>query len=165
MAYSASFKKKSICSKKRRTSIYRSWSFPRVVIIAAVLFSAMNFTIAPSVPSSIIKKVWVICSLVTFPCTILCSKSVIASRSHHFAKRAMRLSASLSYSIPSDCAINSSREIISSRLIFLKSNRCTRDRIVSGTLSISVVARMNLTCDGGSSSVLRSALNAHFESI
>ena len=41
-----------------------------------------------------------------------------------------------------------------------KSKRWQRDRMVSGTLCDSVVAKMNLTCGGGSSSVLSSALKA-----
>ena len=41
-----------------------------------------------------------------------------------------------------------------------KSKRCTRERIVSGSLAAAVVAKMNFTCGGGSSSVLRSALKA-----
>ncbi len=41
-----------------------------------------------------------------------------------------------------------------------KSKRWQREWIVSGTLCGCVVARMNTTCDGGSSSVLSSALNA-----
>ena len=47
----------------------------------------------------------------------------------------------------------------------LKSKRCTRERMVSGILFTSVVAKMNLTCGGGSSSVFRSALNASFVSM
>ena len=41
-----------------------------------------------------------------------------------------------------------------------KSNRWQRDRMVIGILCGSVVAKMNFTCSGGSSSVFRSALNA-----
>ena len=41
-----------------------------------------------------------------------------------------------------------------------KSNRWQRERIVAGIFSGSVVAKMNLTCGGGSSSVLSSALKA-----
>jgi hypothetical protein len=46
-----------------------------------------------------------------------------------------------------------------------KSYRWQRLRIVGSTFSGSVVARMNFTCGGGSSSVLSSALNALFESM
>ena len=41
-----------------------------------------------------------------------------------------------------------------------KSNRWQRDRIVIGIFWTSVVAKMNLTCGGGSSSVFSRALNA-----
>ena len=44
------------------------------------------------------------------------------------------------------------------------SKTCERDRIVSGTLSSSVVAIMNMTWGGGSSTDLSSASNACFES-
>ena len=43
--------------------------------------------------------------------------------------------------------------------------RWQRERMVSGSLCGSVVAKMNFTCAGGSSSVLSSALNAAFESM
>ena len=41
-----------------------------------------------------------------------------------------------------------------------KSKRWQRDRMVTGIFWTSVVAKMNLTCGGGSSSVLSRALNA-----
>ena len=41
-----------------------------------------------------------------------------------------------------------------------KSKRWQRDRMVTGIFCASVVAKMNLTCGGGSSSVLSRALNA-----
>ncbi len=46
-----------------------------------------------------------------------------------------------------------------------RSKRWHRDRMVTGTLRISVVAKMNLACGGGSSSVFRRALNAPLESM
>ena len=46
-----------------------------------------------------------------------------------------------------------------------RSNRWQRDRIVTGTLRISVVANTNLAWGGGSSSVFRKALNAFSESM
>ena len=49
---------------------------------------------------------------------------------------------------------------IASGSIRRRSNRWQRDRTVTGTLRISVVAKMNFTCGGGSSSVFRSALKA-----
>ena len=77
----------------------------------------------------------------------------------------MRSSAPGSTFIPSFLHIFSRSHRISASLILSRSKRITRDNIVSGTLLISVVARRNITCDGGSSSVLRRALKAHFESI
>ena len=46
-----------------------------------------------------------------------------------------------------------------------RSKRWQRDRTVTGTLRISVVAKMNFTCGGGSSSVFSSALKALFDSM
>ena len=46
-----------------------------------------------------------------------------------------------------------------------RSKRWQRDSTVSGTLRTSVVAKMNFTCPGGSSSVFRSALKAPLESM
>ena len=94
-----------------------------------------------------------------------CSKSVSASRIPP------RESFAISSMVPGSAVIFSAsitklrRSAIFFSEIFWKSNRCARERIVSGTLSISVVAKINLTCSGGSSSVLRSALNALFPSI
>ncbi len=47
----------------------------------------------------------------------------------------------------------------------LRSKRWQRERIVTGTLRISVVAKMNLAWGGGSSSVFKSALKAAVDSI
>jgi hypothetical protein len=49
--------------------------------------------------------------------------------------------------------------------IFLKSYLWHLDIIVSGTLCVSVVANINFTKDGGSSSIFKRALKAHLESI
>ena len=46
-----------------------------------------------------------------------------------------------------------------------KSKRWQRDRMVIGIFSTSVVAKMNLTCGGGSSSVLSRALKAALDSM
>jgi hypothetical protein len=46
-----------------------------------------------------------------------------------------------------------------------KSYRWQRERMVIGSFWGSVVAKMNFTCSGGSSSVLRRALNASFVSM
>ncbi len=72
----------------------------------------------------------------------------------------MRASASGSTAAPSAAAIRASRAIISPASMRRRSNRWQRDRMVTGTLRISVVAKMNFTCAGGSSSVFRSALKA-----
>ena len=54
---------------------------------------------------------------------------------------------------------------MSGMLIRLKSKVWQRDRMVGRILCFSVVARMNIACAGGSSSVLRKALKAAVESI
>jgi len=54
---------------------------------------------------------------------------------------------------------------MSSGSIRRRSNRWQRDSTVTGTLRISVVAKMNFTCFGGSSSVFRSALKAEVDSM
>ena len=110
-------------------------------------------------------RVYRTCSTLTDPSIVFCSRSVSASRSHPRATRAMSSRASFSAMIFSSVQTNSRRVMMSSFVIFLKSNLSVRDRIVSGTFSISVVARMNFTCGGGSSSVFRRALNAQVESI
>ena len=46
-----------------------------------------------------------------------------------------------------------------------KSKRWQRDKMVGNTFSGSVVAKINFTCAGGSSSVFNSALNAAVESM
>lgn len=96
---------------------------------------------------------------------VCCSRRVRASRIHPRAAFAMISSASVSACIHSLLVTNSRHFIISFSVNFLKSNSSDLDRIVSGTFSISVVARMNFTCAGGSSRVFRSALNAPVESI
>ncbi len=61
---------------------------------------------------------------------------------------------------PSRSRILASAPEISSVPSSRKSKRWQRDRMVSGTWCASVVASTNFTCAGGSSKVLRSALNA-----
>ena len=46
-----------------------------------------------------------------------------------------------------------------------RSKRWQRDSTVTGTFWTSVVAKMNFTCGGGSSSVLSNALKAFFDSM
>ena len=63
-------------------------------------------------------------------------------------------------------AATSAKNFISSLIPTLfKSNLWQRERIVNGTLFTSVVAKINLTCSGGSSRVFKRALNALLESI
>ena len=73
--------------------------------------------------------------------------------------------ASSSIAICSASAIARKCATTSASPISRKLNRCTRLKIVAGSLSASVVARIKTTCSGGSSSVLRSALNADLLSI
>ncbi|AKF85418.1 hypothetical protein MFUL124B02_11995 [Myxococcus fulvus 124B02] len=61
---------------------------------------------------------------------------------------------------PSALQISCSRWSIRAAEMRRKLWRWQRDRMVSGSLCASVVAKMNFTCPGGSSSVLSSALNA-----
>ncbi len=84
-------------------------------------------------------------SVLISPLTVFCSVRVSASRRAHLAARAMISSASVSAFIHSCSHTNLSRFMISVIPIFLKSKRSERERMVSGTLSISVVARMNFT--------------------
>ena len=88
-----------------------------------------------------------------------------ASRIAPSASRASSMAASGASSMPSCCATYVSRAAMSCGRIRPKSKRWQRDRIVAGSLCTSVVAKMNSTCAGGSSSVLSRALNAPAESI
>ena len=56
--------------------------------------------------------------------------------------------------------INLIRSAITLKEIRLKSNLWHLEMMVAGTLWISVVAKINLPCEGGSSKVLSNALNA-----
>ena len=76
--------------------------------------------------------------------------------------RAMARSAPRSAVMRSLSAMFWSARTMSSSPISRKGKRWQRDWIVSGTLWSSVVARMKNACGGGSSRVLRSALNASF---
>ena len=76
--------------------------------------------------------------------------------------RPMSRSTSGDTSAPSSCAMPVSRSIMSCMAMRWKSNRWQRETMVGGSRSGSVVARTNTLCGGGSSSVLRNALNASF---
>ncbi|CVH75984.1 hypothetical protein BN3658_00534 [Coriobacteriaceae bacterium CHKCI002] len=81
------------------------------------------------------------------------------------ARCAMRSSASPSNSTPSDTHTAPKRDTSASCEMRRKSKRWQREWIVSGTFCGSVVARMNTTWLGGSSSVFSSALNAAVDSM
>ena len=93
------------------------------------------------------------------------SSSEVASRAEPSAARAISASASSGTAVPSAWAIPRSISIIRSGVIRLRSNLWQRLSTVTGTLRISVVAKMNFTCSGGSSRVFSSALNALVESM
>ena len=94
------------------------------------------------------------------PCAIAWSSSDCASRTEPSAARVISASASGATAAPSRAASAARWPSIASGSIRRRSKRWQRDSTVTGTLRISVVAKMNLTCAGGSSSVFRSALNA-----
>ena len=74
-------------------------------------------------------------------------------------------SASCSVFIPSLAAIPWRCDTMSADSIRLKSYIWQRDSMVGRILCFSVVARMNIACAGGSSSVFRNALNAACDSM
>ena len=94
------------------------------------------------------------------PWLIAWSRSEVASRAEPSAARAISASAASSICPPSASAMRRSMATMSSGSMRRRSNRWQRDNTVTGTLRISVVAKMNFTWRGGSSRVLRSALNA-----
>ncbi|MEJ1967513.1 MAG: hypothetical protein WDN03_02575 [Rhizomicrobium sp.] len=93
------------------------------------------------------------------------SSSESPSRAEPSAARAIRASASRAMATFSFSEIDASRPTSSPVSIRRRSKRWQRDRMVTGTLRISVVAKMNFTCGGGSSSVLRIALKAGLDSM
>ena len=106
-------------------------------------------------------------SIVTLPSpnAISCSSDVSALRMPPSARWAIRSSASPSNSTSSDTQMAPRRDTMDSAEMRRKSNRWQREWMVSGTFCGSVVARMNTTWLGGSSSVFNSALNAAVESM
>ena len=82
------------------------------------------------------------------------------SRTDPSAARAIRSSALGATATPSCAAMRPNMPVISATDTRRRSNRWQRDSTVTGTLRISVVAKMNFTCGGGSSSVFSSALKA-----
>ena len=99
------------------------------------------------------------------PCAIPWSSSDSASRTEPSATRAISASASGSAATPSAAQILLKWAIIGPDSMRRKSKRMQRERTVIGTFSISVVAKRNLTCSGGSSSVFSRPLKACFESM
>ena len=93
------------------------------------------------------------------------SRADWASRMPPSAPRATAMSAPSSASIFSASQMARRRWVISRVGMRLRSKRWQRDRMVAGTLFDSVVANMNFTCAGGSSSVFNRALKAAVESM
>ncbi len=92
------------------------------------------------------------------PMAIAWSSSDRPSRTEPSAARAISVSASGSASAPSSPTILAKCAESSGTSTRRRSKRCVRDSTVTGTLRTSVVAKMNFTCAGGSSSVFSSAL-------
>ena len=88
------------------------------------------------------------------------SSSDSPSRAEPSAARAIRFSASGETSTPSARAMRAKWAESSATEMRRRSKRWQRDSTVTGTLRISVVAKMNFTCGGGSSSVFNRALKA-----
>ena len=98
--------------------------------------------------------------VVPSPWLIAWSSRLVASRAEPSAARTISASAPSSMAAPSASAMRRRRASMSSGSIRRRSKRWQRLRTVTGTLRISVVAKMNFTWGGGSSRVLRSALKA-----
>ncbi|EXI77136.1 MAG: hypothetical protein AW12_03141 [Candidatus Accumulibacter sp. BA-94] len=81
------------------------------------------------------------------------------------ADRASNCSAPASAAMASTSRMCLRWSAISAWVICLRLNCRQRDSTVTGIFCGSVVARMNLTCSGGSSSVFNMALNAEVESM
>ncbi len=88
-----------------------------------------------------------------------------ASRAEPSAARAISASASSGTDSFSAAHTLCNSFCVSSAPKRRKSKRWQRDKTVTGTCRISVVAKMNLTCSGGSSKVFSKPLKAAFESI
>ena len=103
-----------------------------------------------------------ICSAVTVPpaSAIAWSSNDNPSRTDPSAARAMIATASSSIPTLSCLAMFLKCEVNSAISTRRKSKRWQRDNTVTGTRRISVVAKINMTCSGGSSSVLSNPLNA-----
>ena len=93
------------------------------------------------------------------------SSSDKASRTDPSAARAITCKASGAASIASRVQMLARWVANTSLSTRRRSKRWQRDRMVTGTLRISVVAKMNFTLSGGSSSVFNNALKALFDII
>ena len=93
------------------------------------------------------------------------SSSDSPSRTEPSAARAISASASGEISTFSSSAILPKCSTSVSLRHARRSKRWQRDSTVTGTLRISVVAKTNFTCGGGSSSVFSSALKAGVDSM
>ena len=115
-----------------------------------------------TLPRSAMPSIALTCfaSLLPPPWLIAWSRRDVASLAEPSAALVIIRRASSETFTPSEPAIFLSSSIISSGSILLRSNLWQRDRTVTGTFRISVVAKINFTCSGGSSSVFNSALNA-----
>ena len=99
------------------------------------------------------------------PSAIAWSVRLRASRMLPLAATARSLTAASSEEMFSAFRIFCSSPEISSTLKALSLNCMQRERMVTGSFSGSVVARMNFTYSGGSSRVFRRALKLLFESM
>ncbi len=81
------------------------------------------------------------------------------------AARPISASAADSNAIPSASSTVARCRATEAGVMFLRLNCRQRDSTVTGTFCGSVVARMNTTCGGGSSSVFSIALNACVDSM
>ena len=93
------------------------------------------------------------------------SASESVSRALPCPASAIAVNASYSYFLPTPSKAFISSLTSSSKVKSLKSKRMQRERMVAGIFCTSVVAKIKMTCAGGSSSVLSKALNAAGDNI
>jgi hypothetical protein len=108
---------------------------------------------------------WAISNVTSLPDEANWSSSEMASRMEPVAWRATSVSASGCTWMPSPSAC--AFKVATNSLTGMRRNswRWQRDSTVAGILCTSVVARIKMACEGGSSSVLSSALKAAVESM
>ena len=141
-----------------------SSSFSKVLSASPSIMRSMNSNMKPSAetPSTLCTT-----SMVTAPCEKArhWSSMLSASLTPPSAFLTMVLKASSSKPVSRSERMYLSLSSRSSWPTRLKSNLWHLDLIVSGIFSGSVVASMKTVCEGGSSSILSSALKAPFESM